>query len=725
MSELPIALPPGWREVWHGETEKYYYVSPDNKPQWEHPSPEMLKVQSQQVAIAAPRVWTISATEDSATEDKYYYYVENETRQSQWERPNTEQDWYLVYNEDPRKSYYVNFVTNETTWDYPRSTQVLLPSVQKSISSAENKKEGTMPDTRKEDGLKLLGRIDEFKQLTEVLNAIKSKLEACLSEKDKNGDNSDMDRLNLNKILQSLNKILQSKNRGGIRHITRQDLNDIYNFLNDCVTRYQGKILNKADITNFNKAMEIIKNIVSVEHQLPTNHTSSLSPIKTIDDSSLATWEKDATRIVEKLQEIRKQYKQYKDVVVTEEADANEFKTYEKDIFKAIEDYNETDANDTNVPMSDKKLNPITKLSYIMSKYCGNKIFMQHVSTNAENTFLIWAALKNNIGSIYLLTALLYEQQDINERNSYGCSAFYYACSNCNIEAMKCLMYAGADIMLANNDNSTPLMAIASNPNLKEATEALKYLITLCKPEEITKVDNRKCTVFYHAAFRLNIEAMKCIQLVVEKEFASLIKLPDVEGFTPLMVIASKPNNIEALKYILGICDDSDINTLSNDGYSALYISVVQNNLEASKLLIEKGADKNITINGKTLLNWAIELKEEQKTPNEKNKWEGIIEWLISIDVKQNQIRRIIQTNVTDLKARKEKQRKLNLGYHPDDDDDDDFYGGKKKQISMKKVNKKTIKKTTVNKKPLTKKNVNKKTTTIIRRRSPNKTKKR
>ena len=185
-----------------------------------------------------------------------------------------------------------------------------------------------------------------------------------------------------------------------------------------------------------------------------------------------------------------------------------------------------------------------------------------------------------------------------------------------------------------------------------------------------------------------------------------------------------KKNNTEALNLILDHLNADDLNAISPKGDPLIFIALENIDLEAIILLINKGANVEAKKNtGSNLLDHAKFLMKAHNDHYDKPDRKAIIGKLDSIIDYLKTLNKPATT--------RHKDGPIGVGSRTrfDDDDDDDNpsswnrLGGKKKQISMKKVNKKTIKKTAVNKKPLTKKNVNRKTKTI-RRRSPNKTKK-
>ena len=70
-----------------------------------------------------------------------------------------------------------------------------------------------------------------------------------------------------------------------------------------------------------------------------------------------------------------------------------------------------------------------------------------------------------------------------------------------------------------------------------------------------------------------------------------------------LLMIASKMNYIDLVKTLIKL--KVNLNTLDFVGRNALFISVINKNIESAAILIDAGSEINLTFNGNTILDYA------------------------------------------------------------------------------------------------------------------------
>ena len=193
-----------------------------------------------------------------------------------------------------------------------------------------------------------------------------------------------------------------------------------------------------------------------------------------------------------------------------------------------------------------------------------------------------------------------------------------------DIEAIRALIKAGAEINAQDESGMTPLMYATYMPHGELSSDIIRLLIESGADAKITTKDGRN-VLFY-------------LKYVVEPEIVKLLlekgtdpKQRDAEGTTPLMVqcnpditkilidagtdvSARTKDGKTALIILPEFCHDpasyqhlveagADINAKDNDGRNALYYAVHYRLFDVSKYLIKAGIDVNAKDNeGKTVI---------------------------------------------------------------------------------------------------------------------------
>ncbi len=152
-------------------------------------------------------------------------------------------------------------------------------------------------------------------------------------------------------------------------------------------------------------------------------------------------------------------------------------------------------------------------------------------------------------GRADLIAGLLLQGIDIDVRDAEGKTPLHLATSAGHIGTMRALIEAGANAALRDNDIVTPLYIAAEKGN----TEAVDYLLTL--PEVRIGINQ-------HAAYQ--------------------------NGFTPVMVAASK-NHVAVIEKLAAV--GADLNKTDNQNRHSLFIAVESGQVDAVRKLIALGAD--------------------------------------------------------------------------------------------------------------------------------------
>jgi ankyrin repeat protein len=212
------------------------------------------------------------------------------------------------------------------------------------------------------------------------------------------------------------------------------------------------------------------------------------------------------------------------------------------------------------------------------------------------STPLQWAVYEGDVDEVRRLLAA---GADVSIANRYGATAMGLAAEVADTEILELVLAAGADVDSPNPEGQTALMAVARTGNIAAA----KLLL-----ERGATVDARESwggqTALMWAAARRHPEMIALlIEHGAEVDARSIYrdyprhvtaegrpKGLDSGGFTPLLY-AARENCIACVDVLLA--HGADINLPDPDGVSPLLLAIMNANWDLARKLIEAGADVN------------------------------------------------------------------------------------------------------------------------------------
>jgi len=155
--------------------------------------------------------------------------------------------------------------------------------------------------------------------------------------------------------------------------------------------------------------------------------------------------------------------------------------------------------------------------------------------------------------------------------------AAYY---NPNVDVLKYLVSAGADVNAKDSYSNTPLhMAIKNNSN----TKVLKYLVSARNVNTKGKYGNTPL----HTAVKSNYN-VEILEYLVSK--GADVNEKNINGYTPLHIAVESNSKVDVLKYL--VSKGADVNVKSNLSDTPLHLAASrETNLEVLEFLVSAGAD--------------------------------------------------------------------------------------------------------------------------------------
>jgi len=243
---------------------------------------------------------------------------------------------------------------------------------------------------------------------------------------------------------------------------------------------------------------------------------------------------------------------------------------------------------------------------------------------------LVKAAFKEDLQEV---EKLAFASPDLNVRDkNTNMTALEQAVENANLEIVRVLLRAGADVNATNETGGTPLMFLRDNATVDLVRELLSAGV------KVNARDESGGTALMNAASQNKYEVVK--ELI---EAGAKFDLHDTEGRTALMFaatnedsriakllidagadinetdhdgkaalsMAAEQGDPETVKILISF--NANVNARDNNGWSALMYVAGTNDLESARALLNAGADLSVRDkDGKTTLALAREAKQQE-----------------------------------------------------------------------------------------------------------------
>ncbi|NBS26403.1 MAG: hypothetical protein EBS81_08860 [Gammaproteobacteria bacterium] len=212
------------------------------------------------------------------------------------------------------------------------------------------------------------------------------------------------------------------------------------------------------------------------------------------------------------------------------------------------------------------------------------------------STPLQWAVYDQDVEKV---RTLIRAGADVNAANNYGANAMQLAAEVGHVELLDMLLDAGADVDSPNPEGQTALMLVARTGNLDAARLLVRKGATIDTPEgwgqqtALMWASARRHPAMMELLIRegADVNAISAVRDYNSHVTAEgRAKRLDSGGLTPLMY-AVRENCLACVEVLLE--NDVDLDLTDPDGVSPLLLSVLNANWDIAKRLIEAGADVN------------------------------------------------------------------------------------------------------------------------------------
>lgn len=212
------------------------------------------------------------------------------------------------------------------------------------------------------------------------------------------------------------------------------------------------------------------------------------------------------------------------------------------------------------------------------------KLISLKIDPNVQNihgkTPLAEAAIEGNIATT---TLLLSKGADPNIYDSFGRTALVDAIKANHEQIVSILLKNGANPQIQDMNGRTPYHEAAMGENVK-------IIKLLCKAKGNPLNRDKDGNTPLSIAFNKDIK-------IVDAILGTNINITDSEGNTPIHIAIQKKVKNSILKYLLN--KGYPFDTRNSYGYTPLALSVIENEKDASIVLLEKGASPFAEINNK------------------------------------------------------------------------------------------------------------------------------
>jgi ankyrin repeat protein len=212
-----------------------------------------------------------------------------------------------------------------------------------------------------------------------------------------------------------------------------------------------------------------------------------------------------------------------------------------------------------------------------------------HADVNAAEadgfTALHWAAQRNNPE---LLNLLIAAGANVKASSRYHITPLYLACNNGNAAMVERLLTAGADPNEAALEGQTALMTAAASGS----AEVVKLLLKRGADPNAVEPFRGQTALMWAAAEGNAAAAEELIEFGAHVDTKSTSDTKSRTGFTPLL-FAVRNAHLETVKALLR--HGANVNDIAPDGTNALNMAVVNEYFELASVLLDAGADPNMS----------------------------------------------------------------------------------------------------------------------------------
>jgi ankyrin repeat protein len=245
-------------------------------------------------------------------------------------------------------------------------------------------------------------------------------------------------------------------------------------------------------------------------------------------------------------------------------------------------------------------------------------LIQQHADVNSREidgtTALHWAVRSDDRESVQLL---IRAGAQVNVTNRYGLTPLSLAATNGDPEVVSLLLESGADPETASPEGETALMTAAKAGNPDSVAVLLDYGADVNAKEHwfnetalmwaaAENHDKVTRTLIEHGA---DINARSVQQEFARFRFnlATMVNTVLPRGGLTALMLAARQGAVGAARVLVD--SGADLNLTDPDGTSALVIAILNGHYDVGALLVEKGADPNIAdISGMAAVYAAIDL---------------------------------------------------------------------------------------------------------------------
>lgn len=204
-----------------------------------------------------------------------------------------------------------------------------------------------------------------------------------------------------------------------------------------------------------------------------------------------------------------------------------------------------------------------------------------------------------------ILDAITEDIEGLTVSDSEEVTALIYSVMNGDLEAVKCLIDAGQDVLATNQNGDNALLVAIDN----HQSAVAQFLIPIVKEKgALDHQNNRGWSAFMLAARRNELEVLKALESA-----GASVTLVDEDGDNALnLALAKSHHSREVLDYLIDLMKDKGLlEHQANDGATALMLAAYHGHSDSVKKLIEARVDLDrVDLNGDSALISAVKAWE-------------------------------------------------------------------------------------------------------------------